>query len=205
MCSSHHNHGNMNVNMTPKCAFSHLRLFGIHYCLLNCCTVYIIIVSLRSSDRIMMTGLMIKQRHAVITSIPATLGSRNSDRAVEIMVIISENPHWHHPKEKGPINRDTGTQEIGIWFKRDERGFPERLASLRWFIKFGTEIACSPWCSVGVLEVFCFPPTHSVSRENSCLSQWLLAETPAPPEYEYKVDNWKLISGIQRPSAWLCN
>lgn len=115
MCSSHHNHG----NMTPKCAFSHSRLFGIlcfhthALCLLNCCAVYIIIVSLRSSDRIMMTGLMIKQRHAIVTSIPATLASRHADRVIEMLVIISENPHWHHPEEKGPIDRGTGSRRSG--------------------------------------------------------------------------------------------
>lgn len=150
MCSSHHNHGNMNVNMTPKCAFSLSRLFSIHcfhtraLCLLNCCTVYILIVPLRSSDRIMITGLMIKQWHTVVTSIPATLASRNSDRAVEMLVLISENLYWYHPKEKGPIDRDTGTQEIRIWFKHDERGFPERLASLRWFISLGQKLHVLP-------------------------------------------------------------
>lgn len=210
MRSSHHNHGNMNGNMTPKCAFSHSRLFGIlcfhthTLCLLNCCAVYIIIVSLWSSDRIMMTGLMIKQQHAIVTSIPATLASRNADSRWNVGYHFWEST-LTSPRGKGSDRPWYGQQEIRIWFKHDEQGFPKRLACLKWFIEFGTEIACSPWCSVGVLEVLCFPPTHSVSRENFYFSQWLLAETPAPPEYEYKVDNWKLISGIQRPSTWLYN
>lgn len=53
---------------------------------------------------------MIKQQHAVVTSIRATLAHRNSDRDVQMLVIIYKCQHLHHPEEKGPIDRDMGSR-----------------------------------------------------------------------------------------------